>query len=57
MTKDIVTVDRSESLAKATLLMEEHRIRHLAVTDKREIIGVLTAKDLEKYYSQLHDRE
>jgi signal-transduction protein with cAMP-binding, CBS, and nucleotidyltransferase domain len=57
MTKKIVTVERSESLAKATLLMEEHRIRHLAVTDKGEIIGILSVKDLEKYYRQLHDRE
>jgi signal-transduction protein with cAMP-binding, CBS, and nucleotidyltransferase domain len=57
MTKPIVTVERSESLAKATLLMEDHRIRHIAVTDKGKIIGLLSAKDLEKYYHQLHDRE
>lgn len=57
MTKPIVTVERSESLAKASLLMEEHRIRHIAVTENGKIIGILSAKDLEKYYHQLHDRE
>ena len=57
MTKNIVTAERSETLAKASLLMEEHRIRHIAVTENGKIIGILSAKDLEKYYHQLHDRE
>jgi signal-transduction protein with cAMP-binding, CBS, and nucleotidyltransferase domain len=57
MTKNIITVERSESLAKATLLMDDHRIRHIAVTDKGKIVGMLSAKDLEKYYRQLHDRD
>jgi len=57
MVKTIITVEKSEPLAKASLLMENHRIRHIAVTDKGEIVGVLSAKDLERYYHQLHDQE
>lgn len=57
MSKNIITVERTEPMAKASLLMEEHRIRHVAITDKEEIVGMLSVKDLEKYYHQLHDQK
>jgi len=57
MSKNIVTAERSESLAKASLLMEEHKIRHIAVTDQGKIVGMLSTKDLENYYQQLHAQE
>jgi signal-transduction protein with cAMP-binding, CBS, and nucleotidyltransferase domain len=57
MTKTIIAIERSETLARASLLMENHRIRHIAVTDKGKIIGILSANDLERYYHQLHDQE
>ena len=52
----IITVDKNETLAKASALIEEHNIRHLAVTEKGKIIGMLSVKDLERYYCQLHDK-
>ncbi len=57
MTKTIVTVDKVDSMALASRLMENNRIRHLVVTDKDQIIGVLSSKDLENYYRELHDQE
>jgi signal-transduction protein with cAMP-binding, CBS, and nucleotidyltransferase domain len=57
MSKSFITIERSETLGKASLLMEEHSVRHIAVTDKGEIVGVLSTKDLERYYHQLHDQE
>ncbi len=57
MASPIVTVDKNETLAQASVLMEEHNIRHLAVTDKGNIIGMLSVKDLERYYCYLHDKE
>jgi CBS domain-containing protein len=57
MSKNIITIEKSEPLSKAGLLMEEHSIRHLAVTDKGKIIGMLSAKDLERHYRQLQKNE
>ncbi len=36
----------------ASLLMKENKCRHIAVTDNGEIIGMLSIKDLERYYQQ-----
>ena len=56
MARPIVTVDQNETMAAASALIEEHDIRHLAVTGNGEIIGMLTVKDLERYYCLLHKR-
>lgn len=55
MSSPIITVDKNESLAKASILIEENNIRHIAVTEDGKIIGVLSVRDLEKYYHQLHE--
>lgn len=57
MVSSIITVDKNEPLAKASVLFEEHNIRHLSVTENGEIIGILSVKGLERYYCQLHGRE
>jgi len=56
MASPIITVDKNETLAKASALIEEHNVRHLAVTEKGDIIGMLSVKDLERYYCQMHDK-
>lgn len=48
MAAPIITIERDEPISKASVLMEENKIRHIAVTDKGEIIGILSIKDLEK---------
>ncbi len=57
MTKPIITVERDEPLAKASLLMEKNRIRHIAVMDNEKIVGMLSIKDLERYYRKLYKIE
>jgi CBS domain-containing protein len=57
MSKTIITIDKIDSMASASRLMENHRIRHLVVTDKGKIVGILSSKDLENYYSELHSQE
>jgi CBS domain-containing protein len=57
MTAPIVTVERDEPLAKASLLMEKNRVRHLAVTEEEKIVGMLSVKDLERYYRKLYKME
>ena len=57
MSSPIITVDKNETLAKASILIEENNIRHIAVTEEGKIIGMLSVNDLEKYYHQLHVKE
>ena len=54
MTAPIITVEKDEPLAKASLLMERNGIRHIAVMDKEKIVGMLSIKDLERYYRKLY---
>jgi acetoin utilization protein AcuB len=41
-------IDAAESLAAAALLMEEHGISHLPVLERGDVLGVLSARDLER---------
>jgi CBS domain-containing protein len=57
MTAPIITVEKDEPLAKASLLMEKNGIHHIAVIDKEKIVGMLSIKDLERYYRKLYGIE
>jgi signal-transduction protein with cAMP-binding, CBS, and nucleotidyltransferase domain len=57
MSSPIIKVDKNETIAKASVLIEENNIRHIAVTEYGKIIGMLSVRDLEKYYHHLHERE
>jgi CBS domain-containing protein len=57
ITQPIITIEKDEPLAKASLLMEKNRIRHIAVMDKEKIVGMLSIKDLERYYRKLYEIE
>ena len=46
MTPFPYSIARSASLEKARKLMDEHDVRHLPVTEGRELIGVLSERDL-----------
>ena len=56
MSSPIVTLDIEESLSKATGLIEEKKIRHIAVTEEEKIVGMLSVKDLQIYYLHLHEK-
>ena len=56
MVSPIIKIDKNDTIAKASNLIEINHIRHLAVTEKDMIVGMLSVKDLEKYYCQLHDQ-
>lgn len=53
MSKPVVTIEDSEPIAAAIVLMKEKAIRHLAVTEDGTIIGVLSVSDLLQAYSEL----
>ena len=41
------SVKAGDSLLRARTLMDEHEIRHLAVTEQGELVGVLSDRDLK----------
>lgn len=50
MTKAVVTIEDSEALSEAEILMKKNGIRHLPVTEDGTIIGVLSVADLLRAY-------
>jgi len=59
MTTDLITVSPGATLADATKLMKDHRIRHLPVVEgDRKLVGLLTQTDvLAATDSRLRDED
>ena len=53
MSRPVFTIEDDEPLEAAVSMMKEHGVRHLAVTEDRTIIGVLSVSDLLRYYSNI----
>jgi acetoin utilization protein AcuB len=58
MTKDVVTVEKKEDIARARLLMSHHRFRHLPVTlPDNTLVGIVSDRDIRsampsKYFNE-----
>ncbi len=52
MTQPIFTMDRYMPVEKAEEFMKNRKIRHLAVTEGDDIVGMLSVKDLVSCYSK-----
>jgi signal-transduction protein with cAMP-binding, CBS, and nucleotidyltransferase domain len=50
MTKNILSIDSEESMVAAFLKMQRRSVRHLVVKESKVIAGVLSIKDVAKYY-------
>jgi CBS domain-containing protein len=50
MSSPIITIDIDRPASDASDLMSERGIRHLAVTDGGKIVGVISVRDLLRYY-------
>ncbi len=48
MTKNLITISQEAPLEKAIALMKKHKINCLPVVRKKELLGILTTKDLEQ---------
>lgn len=46
MTPFPYSVERSASLVEARQVMDQHKVRHLPVTDGHELVGIVTDRDL-----------
>jgi len=52
MTIPILSMDRYMPVKEAEEFMKKKKIRHLAVTEEDEIVGILSVKDLVSCYSK-----
>ncbi|MCH8157544.1 MAG: CBS domain-containing protein [Nitrospinae bacterium] len=52
MTKGVLSIDRFLPMDEANKYMHTHKIRHLAVTEEEQIVGMLSVKDLVSYYAK-----
>lgn len=50
MTKELLYIDPESSMVTAFLKMQTKNIRHLVVKENQDIAGVLSIKDIAKYY-------
>jgi len=50
------SIDKDQTIAEASALIEKKKVRHLPVTDKGEIVGMFSVKDMEKYYLALYKK-
>jgi signal-transduction protein with cAMP-binding, CBS, and nucleotidyltransferase domain len=50
MTTKLLYIDSDSSMVAAFLKMEMKKIRHLVVKEDQEVVGVLSIKDVAKYY-------
>jgi CBS domain-containing protein len=46
MSKSVVTIDHNETIDNAALIMAEHQIKRLPVTEDGKLIGIITATDI-----------
>jgi len=56
MTKDIITVNPSNTLEEAAEIMVNHKIKKLPVIDKGRLVGIVTATDLIAYENRLVEK-
>ncbi|MDP6477280.1 MAG: CBS domain-containing protein [Nitrospinaceae bacterium] len=50
MSQLIISIESNPLVATAFLIMGENGIRHIAVTENKKIIGMLSVRDFSAYY-------
>jgi len=50
MTKELLYIDSESTMVMAFLKMQKKNVRHLIVKDGNDVTGVLSIKDIAKYY-------
>lgn len=52
MSHPLLTIAPNRPMLDAGQLMETHRIRHLAVSDGTDIVGIISVRDLAKHFTE-----
>lgn len=55
ITKNIVTIDKDETTAGLLRSFAKNRIKRILVTDKENIIGIISLSDVINHYSEMTD--
>ena len=50
MATPLLTIPRESTMLDASHVMEQSRVRHLCVADGKEIVGLISVRDLVKYF-------
>ncbi len=50
MSAPIITIDVEQSITHANEIMSAKKIRHLVVTERGEVVGIISVRDLVLYY-------
>ncbi|MFN6360795.1 MAG: CBS domain-containing protein, partial [Burkholderiales bacterium] len=46
MTRNVITINRTASIADCMKIMSEHRFRHLPVAEGEDIVGMISMTDV-----------
>lgn len=50
MSSPVLSIDSARSAHEASDTMAEHGIRHLAITEEGQIVGIISVRDLLRYF-------
>ncbi|MBI5136182.1 MAG: CBS domain-containing protein [Nitrospirae bacterium] len=50
MSSPLITIDINQTLTDANEIMSEKRIRHLVVTERGTVVGIISVRDLVIYF-------
>jgi CBS domain-containing membrane protein len=48
MSKDVITVNKTQTIKEVNELLHNHSVRHVPVVSGKEVIGMLSSTDLQK---------
>lgn len=57
MSKSLITMDCEETMMDAFKLMRRNNVRHLAITEAKKVVGMLSIKDFANYYNAQFDNQ
>ena len=49
-------IDKNQTIAEASALIEKRKVRNIPVNDNEKIVGMFSVKDMDKYYLSLHKK-
>ena len=55
MSRPLISIDSASSAHQASEKMAEHGIRHLAVAEEGQIVGIISVRDLLRYFKNWGD--
>lgn len=55
MTKNVVTIDKSDTVDHASLVMKQNKIKRIPVLDKDKLVGIITATDIIAHVEDINE--